>query len=333
MIPLLPPLPGRTRSGLAAGLALLLAAPWVASPYLLSVLVLALYAAYVGQAWNVMMGFAGQLSLGHALYVGLGAYVSAALYLHGGIGPWAGAPIAAAVSALAGAIIGFLAFRFGIGGVYFALLTIAFAEFTRIGFEHIDGLGGPGGLFLPVVERGQLDILNLRGGPRLFYYLLLGLTLAALWLCHRLRTSRVGYYWLAIREDPDAAQALGINLFRYRILAAAISAAMTSLAGVVAAFYYNSLTPADSFGSARSIAIILGPLVGGLGTLVGPILGAFVLTGLGEGLRALLDATGHQVPGATQLFYGVVLLLVIKYLPNGIWPGLARRLGLDKRAE
>ena len=107
---------------------------------------------------------------------------------------------------------------------------------------------------------------------------------------------------------------------------------MASVAGVIAAFYYNSLTPTDRFGAAKSIEIILGPLVGGLGTLVGPILGAFVLTGLSEGLRALLDATGHPVPGATQLFYGIVLLLEIKYLPNGIWPGLARRLGLA-RAE
>ena len=219
-----PALPGRVRVGLILALALLLAAPWVAGPYLLSVLVLALYYAYVGQAWNVMMGFAGQLSLGHALYVGLGAYVSATLYLHAGIGPWAGAPIAALVSAGAGAVIGFLAFRFGIGGVYFALLTIAFAEFTRIGFEHIDWLGGAGGLFLPVVARGQLDIVDLRGGPRLFYYVLLALTAAALWLCSRLKHSRIGYYWLAIREDPDAARALGIDLFRYRVLAAAISA-------------------------------------------------------------------------------------------------------------
>ncbi|HEV2674617.1 MAG TPA: branched-chain amino acid ABC transporter permease [Aliidongia sp.] len=324
-------LPARARAALLVVFVLLLAAPWIAGPYLLSVLVLALYYAYVGQAWNVMMGFAGQLSLGHALYVGLGAYVSAALYVHGGIGPWLGAPIAAAVAALAGAAIGFLAFRFGIGGVYFALLTIAFAEFTRIGFEHIDWLGGAGGLFLPVVERGRLDIVDLRGGPRLFYYLLLALAVGSLLLCRTLRTSRIGFYWLAIREDPDAARALGIDLFKYRVLAAAISAAMASVAGVVAAFYYNSLTPADSFGAAKSIEIILGPLVGGLGTLIGPILGAFVLTGLSEGLRALLDATGHQMPGATQLFYGIVLLLVIKYLPNGIWPGLARRLGLVER--
>jgi branched-chain amino acid transport system permease protein len=326
-------LPRRTGVSLAVLALLLLAAPWLASPYLLSVLVLALYYAYVGQAWNVMMGFAGQLSLGHALYVGLGAYVSAALYVHGGIGPWLGAPLAAGIAALAGAAIGALAFRFGIGGVYFALLTIAFAEFTRIGFEHVDWLGGAGGLFLPVVERGHLDILNLRGGPRLFYYLLLALTAGAFWLSFTLRHRRIGYYWLAIREDADAARALGINLFKYRVAAAAISAAMASVAGVIAAFYYNSLTPADSFGAAKSIEIILGPLVGGLGTLAGPILGAFVLTGLSEGLRALLDASGHQVPGATQLFYGIVLLVVIKYLPNGIWPGLARRWRLDRRED
>jgi branched-chain amino acid transport system permease protein len=331
MTGLLEGVPQRARMALAILALVLLFAPLVAGPYLLSVLVLALYYAYVGQAWNVMMGFTGQLSLGHALYVGLGAYVSAALYVHAGVGPWLGAPLAVGIAAFSGAIIAALAFRFGIGGVYFALLTIAFAEFTRIGFEHIGWLGGAGGFFLPVAERGRLDIPNLRGGPTLFYYVLLVLGVAALALCRVLRASRVGYYWLAIREDPDAARALGIDVFRYRILAAAISAGLTALAGVVAAFYYSILYPDQSFGAAKSIEIILGPLVGGLGTLFGPILGAFVLTGLGEGLRGVLDATGHQVPGTTQLFYGVVLLVAVKYLPNGIWPRLASRLGLAPR--
>ena len=156
----------------------LLALPAVVSSYVLSVATLILFFAYAGQAWNVMMGFAGQLSLGHSLYVGVGAYAAAGIFFHYGIGPWAGIWLAIALCVALGAAIGFLAFRFGISGVYFALLTIAFAEFTRIGFDHIDWLGGPGGLFIKVAQREHLDLLNLRGPPAMFYYLMLALTAA-----------------------------------------------------------------------------------------------------------------------------------------------------------
>ena len=151
---------------LLAGLCLaLIAAPLAASDYLITVLILVLYFAYVGQAWNLMMGFAGQLSLGHALYVGLGAYAAAALYVHFGVGPWLGLWVAMASAAAVGAVIGFLAFRFGVGGVYFAILTIAFAEFARIGFDHWSWLGGSAGLFLPVANYARNDILTLLKGP------------------------------------------------------------------------------------------------------------------------------------------------------------------------
>ena len=123
---------------LAAALAAFLAAPWIVNDYLLTVLIIILYFAYAGQAWNIMMGFAGQLSLGHAIYLGLGGYVAAALFTQFGIGPWLGLLAAIPVAAACGAVIGFLAFRFGVAGVYFAILTIAFAEFARIGFDHLE---------------------------------------------------------------------------------------------------------------------------------------------------------------------------------------------------
>src|SRR6476659_6640199 len=192
---------------LAVVLAVLAIAPVFANDYLLTVLILILYFAYTGQAWNILMGFAGQLSLGHALYVGLGAYTTAALYVHFGIGPWVGMPLAILISVASGAIIGFLAFRFGVAGVYFAILTIAFSEFARIGFDHFTWVGGSGGLFLPVANYSQSDIWNLRGKPIMFYYVILVLTVAAFVLCHALLRSRVGYYWQAIREDEAAARA------------------------------------------------------------------------------------------------------------------------------
>jgi branched-chain amino acid transport system permease protein len=278
----------------------------------------------------VMMGFAGQLSLGHSLYVGLGAYAAAALFTKFGVGPWAGMWLAMALCVAAGVVIGLLAFRFGISGVYFALLTIAFAEFTRIGFDHIGWLGGPGGLFLKVEGRKAFDLANLRGGQTMFYYVMLALAAGAFALCAWLLRSRAGYYWRAIREDEEAARALGINTFRWKLLAVAISAAMTSLAGVFFAFYYNNLFPEQIFHINQSIEIILGPIVGGIGTLFGPILGAAMLTVLADALNNLVAAMGWDIPGVKQVFYGVILLLVVVFVPNGIWPPLAKRLGLGR---
>jgi branched-chain amino acid transport system permease protein len=321
--------PQRGLAMLATLLALLLVFPYFASGYLLALGFLILYFAYVGQAWNVMMGFAGQLSLGHSLYVGLGAYAAAALYVHFGVSPWIGLGASILVCTLAGAVIGFLAFRFGVGGVYFAILTIAFAEFARIGFDHFTWVRGSSGLFLPVSNYRESDLWNLRGSPVMFYYLMLGLTVGAFVLCHALLRSRVGYYWLAIRESPEAAQALGVNIFRYKMIAVVLSAAMTSLAGVVFAFYYNNLFPEQIFHISRSIEMILGPIIGGIGTLVGPLVGAFLLTALAEGMGELMLWLGVDVPGVKQVFYGICLLVVVMFLPDGVWPAIARKLKIN----
>ncbi len=331
MSALLAGIPVRGRLMLAALLAALVAAPFIANDYLLTVLILILYYAYVGQAWNIMMGFAGQLSLGHALYTGLGAYVTAALYVHFGIAPWLGLPAAIVVAAAAGAVIGFLAFRFGVSGVYFAILTIAFAEFARIGFDHFNWVGGSAGFFLPVANYAQDDLWDLRGRPVMFYYVILAMTVAALLVCRLLLESRMGYYWQAIREDETAARALGINTFRYKMYAVVLSAGMTSVAGMFYAFFYNNLFPEQVFGILRSIELLLGPIIGGIGTLIGPLVGAFLLTSLAEILDSILVALSIDVPGAKRVFYGVCLLVVVMVLPDGVWPWLARKLGLTER--
>ncbi|RAI32526.1 branched-chain amino acid ABC transporter permease [Rhodoplanes serenus] len=313
-----------------AVLAMLLA-PVVATRYLLSVLTLILYFVYVGQAWNLMMGYAGQLSLGHALYVGLGGYVAAGLWVHFGIGPWLGVIPAVAIAAAFGAFIGWLAFRFGIEGVYFSLLTIAFAEFTRIGFDHIGPLGGAGGLFIPYQESRLGEWWNLRGGQLFFYYLAFVLAGAAVLLTAWLARSRLGHQWMAIREDETAARALGIDVFRAKMKAVLISSAMTAVGGVFYAFYYNNLFPAQVFEMSRSIELILGPIVGGLGTVFGSVIGAFVLTPLGELLIAVTDKAGLNAPGAKAIFFGLVLMIIIYLVPGGVWPWLSRRLGLVRR--
>jgi len=328
---LLEGVPRRALLLLGVLLVALIVAPLIASDYLLTVLILILYFAYIGQAWNIMMGFAGQLSLGHALYVGLGAYAAASLYVHFGIGPWLGLMVAVPVAALGGAFIGFLAFRFRVAGVYFAILTIAVAEFARVGFDHWAWTSGSSGLFLPVAQYTYNDLWLLRGHPVMFYYVILAATVLAFIVCRALLQSRVGYFWLAIREDEEAARSAGIDTFHYKMVAVVISAAMTSFAGVFYAFFYNNLFPEQVFHISRSIEIILGPIVGGIGTLFGPVLGAFVLTGLAETLTAALAAAGVDLPGAKQVFYGICLLLVIVALPDGIWPWLSKRIGLAER--
>jgi len=306
----------------------LVALPMFVGSYILSVLVVFLFAAYLGQCWNIMMGFAGLLSLGHALYVGLGAYAAAALYVRFGVPPWIGLGVGVAVAAVAGAVIAALSFRFGVTGVYFALLTIAFDEFTRILFDHFDWVGGSAGLFLPVTTLTHDDLWHLRGSPQMFYYLLLALSAGVLALSRMLLDRRIGYYWLAIREDQEAAQSLGINVFRYKLAAVMLSAALTAIAGSVMAFYDNNLYPGTVFTTARSVEIITAPVIGGVGTLFGPILGAFLLTTLGEAMTVVGSMFG--VPGLKQWFYGAALVVIVLLQPEGVWPWLRRRLRLGE---
>lgn len=324
-------LPRRGLVLIALLLSVLIAAPAFADRYVISVLILVFYFAYVGQAWNLMMGLTGQLSLGHALYVGLGAYVAAGLWLHAGIGPWLGVFAAIAVSMAAACVIGWLSFRFGIEGVYFALLTIAFAEFTRIAFDHIDVLGAAGGLFLPVSDEDAGQWWNLRGGPLLFYYLALVLAAAATLAVAWLRRTRLGYQWLAVREDAEAARALGIDIFRAKMIGILISSGMTAIGGVFFAFYNRSLFPGQIFEISRSIELILAPIVGGLGTVFGPIVGAFILTPLGETLIAVTERAGLNAPGTKAVFYGFALIVIIYVVPSGVWPWLARLIGVAER--
>ena len=319
----------RARIGLVLLIAILLALPLIASNYVISVMVLMLFAAYLGQAWNIMMGYVGLLSIGHALYVGLGGYTAAALFVHYGLSPWLGMLAGVAVASLAGTLIGALSFRFGLTGVYFALLTIAFAEFTRILFDHFAWVGGSSGLFLPVKSLAQADLINLRGPPAMFYYLMLALVAVALALSRALVRGRIGFYWLAIREDQDAAEALGVDAFRYKLAAVALSAAMTATAGAIEAFYYNNLYPSSVFAIGNSVELMSAPIVGGLGTLGGPLVGAFLLTVLGEAMTSL--TAGIHIDGLKQWSYGAVLLAIVVLRPGGIWPWLVERLRLVTR--
>lgn len=315
---------------LAVFCAMLLAAPLVVDRYVLSVLVLVFLSAYFGQAWNILMGYCGLLSLGHALYMGLGAYVSAWLFARYGVSPLIGVVPAVAVSLAAASLLGWLGFRFRIEGVYFALLTIAFAEIARIGFDNLPATGGAAGLFLPVRAEDAGQWWNLRAGPVFFYYLALVLAAAATIASFVLARSKLGHRWFAMREDPEAARAVGISPFHARLSALLVSAALTAVGGVFLAFWSNNLFPAQIFDISRSTEIMLAPIIGGVGTLFGPIMGALLLVPLGEALTSVLAAIGVDTPGVKALVFGLLLMGMIAASPNGLWPWLSRRLGLWK---
>ena len=199
-----------------------------------------------------------------------------------------------------GAIIGFLAFR-PASRAFTSRCSPSHSRSSCDAFDHIDGLGGPGGSSCASPRATASICVAFRGPPAMYYYAMLGLAGGALALCAWLLRRRAGYYWRAIREDEVAAQAVGIDTFWWKMRAVVLSAVMTSIAGVFYAFYYNSLFPEQIFSFTRSIEIILGPVVGGLGTLFGPIIGAAALVLLGDGTTEVLAKAGFDIPGAKQV--------------------------------
>ena len=311
-------------------LLIMLLLPVWGSSYIMTVATTVFYLALIGQSWNLMLGFAGLLSIGHALFVGIGAYTAAYLFSAVGLPPLIGVIPAILLAVLMGMLIGYLGFRFAIGGVYFALLTIAFAEFVRIVIDHATFLGATGGYFLKATaaDRKGIDLVNLRGSPEMFYFLIMALALGALVLCWYLLRSKLGYYWQAIRDDEAAAEALGVHVFRYKMYAVIISSGMAGVAGVFYAFYQNSLFPEIVFNIERSIEVTLGPIVGGVGTLFGPIFGTFILTPLGEIITDLIDLLKHwgiinpraKLDGLKLLVWGLAVVLIVLFKPKGLWP-------------
>ena len=308
-------------------LVVLSAGPWLLDDFELSVLTLVFLFASVGLAWNLMMGYAGQLSLGHALHFGAGAYAMGLLVTKLGVSAWFGLPLAFAVGALFGALVGALGFRFAVRGVYFALLTIAFAELARILVEHWAFAGGNGGLFLPALTADNRPLLSLRGDAGFFYIALL---VTLIWLaCALLVRGRIGYYWRAVREDEDAARAIGVPATRVKVLAAALSAGFTGVCGAWYALIQGSLFPDSVLGMRMSIDLIIAPIVGGLGTLFGSILGAIVIQPLNELSKDF--AQEFSISGLKLIVYGAVLLVIVLFAPHGIWPPLARWLRIGGR--
>jgi branched-chain amino acid transport system permease protein len=302
-----------------AVLAVLPLFPALLSSYGVTILTLIFFYGFLGQSWNILGGYAGQLSAGHAAFVGVGAYTSAVLSIQYGLTPWVGMLAGAALAALLGAVIGYLGFRFGLRGFYFVLLTVAFAEVCRIVASNTELLGGALGLYITFTGNPRQFQFQ---DPRAHYYIALALLLLATAVVAALERRRFGVYLSAIREDETAAEALGVDAFRVKLGAMVLSSFLTGLGGTFYAFYLLSLQPGAVFGIPLSVEIILRPIVGGSGTLFGPILGSFILTPLGEVSRAYFGQGGYQ--GAHLIVYGALLIAVVLFVPQGAVPFLAR---------
>jgi branched-chain amino acid transport system permease protein len=302
-------------------LAVLLVLPAVATSYVVTLLIFVFFYAYLGQAWNIIGGYAGQLSVGHAAFVGVGGYTAAMLSMEAGVTPWLGMLAGGVLSAVLGGIIGFLAFRFGLRGFYFVLLTVAFAEVCRIVALNTEAIGGALGLYITFTGNpAQFQFQDNRG----YYYVALALLLVATAIVALIERRRFGIYLAAIREDETAAAALGVDAFRYKMLAMVVSSFLTGVGGTFYAYYLFSLQPNAVFGIPLSVEIVIRPIVGGAGTLLGPILGAFILSPLQELSRLYFSPGGLH--GAHLIAYGVLLIGVVLFLPHGAYPFLRRLL-------
>ena len=302
----------------ALALAVALLPAFVSSGFVLNLAIMVLYTTLLGQAWNLLAGFGGQYSFGHALFFGTGAYASAALQVHLGVNAWLALPIAVACGAAAGVLVGALSFRYRLRGAYFALVTLAFAEVFRILANSVAFTGGGVGLLLPLKESARDMQFAGKAG---FLYLILALVLAGFLVSWWLKRSRFGAWLAAVRDGEESAAALGVDVFRVKLAAIAMSAALMAAGGVFYVQYFHYIDPHIAYGPAVSVEALLGPIVGGLGTLFGPLLGAVVLQALGEATRNLAG----DVPGVSLVAYGVALVGMVMFLPRGVAGLLARR--------
>jgi branched-chain amino acid transport system permease protein len=294
-------------------LALTLSAPAFLSDHQIHILIQILFFAYVSSCWNILGGFAGQLSFGHALFLGVGAYTSTLLLLHLGLTPWLGMLAGGTLAGALGLFIGYLSFRYGIKGTFFVLVTLAFTEIARIIALNTSAIGGASGLYIPIRANNfwQLKFVN----KAHYYFMILGLLLIVLAVTAWLERSRTGHRLVAIRENEDAAEALGINLLRYKLLATVLSAFLTALGGTFYAHYVTFIDPSSLLNMNMSLEITIYSIVGGIGTLVGPLLGAAILVPIAESMRTAL---GHNYAGVHLVVYGALLMLIVRYAPDGL---------------
>lgn len=303
-----------------------LAPLFISSGSTLNFVIMTLYATLLGQAWNILAGYGGQFSFGHAVFFGSGAYAMAVLQVKFGWNAWAALAAALAFGSAVGAFIGTLCFRYGLKGSYFALVTLAFAEVFRILANTFQFTGAGVGLMVPLKESAaDMQFADKAG----YLYLILAFVLAGLLASWWLKRSRYGAWLQAVRDNEDSAAALGVNVFRVKLAAIMASGALMAAGGAFYVQFFHYIDPHLAYGPAVSIDALLGPIIGGMGTVWGPLLGATVL----HGLARFVGTVAGDVPGVNLVVYGVVLILMVTFLPRGMLGGITgvfQRRGASK---
>lgn len=293
--------------------------PLFSGRYMLSVGISVLLMALLGQSWNIMSGYAGQFSFGHAAFFGIGAYASSILYVDYNISPWIGMIAGMCLAALTGVLIGFLSFRYKLRGDFFALVTLAFAEILRVLFNNIKALKGATGVLIPYKDAwSEFQFAN----DRVFYFILLGMVIAATIFIAVMSRRKFGVCLVAIKENQEAAGSLGVPVLPYKLIAMAISAAIAAMAGTFYAQYYGFIDPTVVFAASISVEAIVPCIIGGAGTLGGPLLGALIIIPLQEVSNNLFEG----INGLNMILYGILIVLFVVFCRDGIYGTVIRRL-------
>jgi len=322
---------------LVAVVAVLALIPLGMNPFMVSVATGVLILAMAGVGWNVLSGFAGQFSFGHAAYFGLGAYSVAILLTKFSISPWIGLIVGGVIGALFGLFVGWVSFRFGLKGAYFALATFAVAEMLRLTFNSLDYFGAGVGIRIPLVEADDWGRIQFSNTREAHYWVILGLLGLSLLAVIAIKYSRIGSYMFAVREDEDAAAALGISPLRTKLIAISISGFITAVAGGYFTLFFLFIDPDIVFGALMSVAILLRPIVGGVGTIWGPVVGAVSLSLLGEFTRTLVREPPaflsfiEGVNGLDQVLFGFILIVMIIRAPDGVIGWFRRKRHKDPK--
>lgn len=297
--------------GLAVVIALSYPILTAATPVYQRLGALVLLAAIGASAWNLVGGYAGQVSVGHAVFFGAGAYAAIAGYMHFGLPPIAGAPIGAAVAVLIAAVIGVPTLR--LSGHYFSMATIAVAELVRVLVTNWEWVGGAQGITGPAVPRTVLDLSFTSAMP--YYYLFLAVLAALLFTTWRIEQSRMGFYLRAIKDSERAARSLGVAAGRHKLYAYMLSAGLTAVAGSLYAVMFGFIDPESGFGILISVKMLIMAALGGAGLLFGPLVGALILVPLEEISNSLLGGRGA---GLTFVVYGAIIVVIARFLPSGL---------------
>lgn len=295
--------------------------PQFATNYQLNTLIMILSTAYLAQCWNLMSGFTGQFSFGHAAFYGLGAYTSSLLYVDFGITPWLGMILGMIVAGIVAFVVGYLSFHYNLRGDYFALATLAFAEILRVIFKNTEAFKAAAGVSITYKQDWKAMLF---AGKSTYLYIMFIMLFALTAGIYFLKKSKTGLYFVAIRENEEAARALGINALKYKMIGLISSAMLTALAGTFYAQYYLYIDPTIAFGTTVSTNAITPCIIGGVGTVFGPIIGAFIV----EPISIFTNAYLANYAGLNMVVYGVILCLVIILLPKGVL-GTLRKIKMN----